>query len=275
MALRRLEKCTELVQRCVVPAPYTARAMSDPETAPHPHPLTVRLARIAITISIVGVLIASGWAAVNYFKVGGQSATVSGTMIGGASINNGTINNSYQFPEQKNPEAMPKSATSAPPPTSQNRIGRVSWLNLSNSLKDSKSDIKQQGTKNFVVISSSAENRQVAEDLRAMLESTHQQSNLVPLGLPDYERNADAPRFEAGNSAHIDIHGEGAAAEFLDTVLNHCYFARRKKAMPEGVAEYFHGRYPTTISLDDKFLWLEIGDGQLLRPNTCQDTPGN
>jgi hypothetical protein len=156
-----------------------------------------------------------------------------------------------------------------------NRIGRVSWSNRSNNFRETPHELKGQTAKNLVLISSSPDNATVENDLTSLLNITFVQSTVRPLGLPDYSRDLDAPRFDAGDLAGITIHGDSALADFLDRVLQHCYVLHRKRDVPMGTPEYFHKKYPATISTSDTFVWLEIGKGPPLRPRACQDLPGN
>jgi hypothetical protein len=156
------------------------------------------------------------------------------------------------------------------------RLGRVSWSNIHNRLIEPPDTIKQQPPKYFVIISHTPDNAVVGNDLQSLLITTFLQTKLGLPNLPDYSRDLDAPKFNGKGDPGITIHGRNPAADFLDTILQNCYFTHRTTEMPEGIAEYYHHLSPTTMSLTDVFTWLEIGNGLPWRPQyICHDVPGN
>jgi hypothetical protein len=75
-------------------------------------------------------------------------------------------------------------------------LGRVSWLNIFNTLNAPPKDL-QSPPKQWVLISSVPENEVVAQDLRSLFFASWSVSKtLPPLELPHYDRDLDAPKFE-------------------------------------------------------------------------------
>ena len=155
------------------------------------------------------------------------------------------------------------------------RLGRLSWMNIYRTLINPPDIIKQQPPKYFVLISQPAENAVAGHDLGSLFLASFLQSKLSPLNLPDYSRDLDAPKFDAKGEAGITIHGRNPGADFIETSLRNCYLTHQTSDMPAGVAEYYHRLSPTTISLGDVFIWLEVGKGLPWRGQTCIDVPGN
>jgi hypothetical protein len=65
--------------------------VSDPSVAPHPHPKTLRLTRVQITLSVIAILVAVVLWGLNFLKPSGPTSTVNGP-VNGIGINTGTIN---------------------------------------------------------------------------------------------------------------------------------------------------------------------------------------
>jgi hypothetical protein len=155
------------------------------------------------------------------------------------------------------------------------RLGRISWMNLYNTLREPPAEIREAPNKIRILINQPSANAVSGMDLGSLFFS-FPRSNLWPLNEPNYDHDLDAPRLRAGGGpAGITIHGRNLAADFLERALEHCYIIRRTSEMPAGIPEFYHRMYPTTVSESDTFVWLELGDGSPLRPRACQDMPGN
>jgi hypothetical protein len=79
--------------------------------------------------------------------------------------------------------------------------------------------------------------------------------------LPEYDHDRDAPKFEAGQFPGITIYGSEALADFIERSLSNCFHIGTTTQMPIGAAEYYIQKFPSWISKDDGFTWLEIGRG--------------
>lgn len=143
-------------------------------------------------------------------------------------------------------------------------IGRTTFFNLQNGLSSLPSEFKATPSY-FVIVSSATENLKLAEDLNALFYLAWAKSRgpMKGLSLPSYARDLDAPRFEGKGLPGITIHGSDAITDFIAQRLDNCFQIRRTAEMPSGVAEYYSRIYPTTISTNDVFIWLEIGKGHL------------
>lgn len=167
------------------------------------------------------------------------------------------------------PKTPPTQGSPPETPVIAPQLGRISWLNLYNALKEPPQSIKQQPPKNFVLISQPAENVQIGRDLRTLFLSTFLQSNIRPLNLPNYDLDLDAPKFEGKGLQGITIHGRNAVADFLALTLQHCYQIYQTEEMPPGVADYYRRRYAGTIAVNDVFVWLEVGKGLPFQDGLC------
>ena len=154
-------------------------------------------------------------------------------------------------------------------------LGRTSFFNMMTSLSNLPPELKNP-PKQFVIISSTPENVVLREDLSALIYLSWNLSrgSLRPLNLPEYDHDRDAPKFEADESPGITIHGSKALADFIERSLSNCFHIGTTTQMPVGAAEYYIQKFPSWISKDDGFTWLEIGRGLPWKNVPCIG-PGN
>lgn len=147
-------------------------------------------------------------------------------------------------------------------------LGRTSWFNLYNTLKNPPNNLN--GTTKHIIISSSSGNDFIAKDLNTLFVLSWSVSKAFgALGLPNYERDLDAPKFVATDRAGITIHGASDVVDYFANTLRNCYLIHKSSEMPGGIAEYYNHLYPTTIPLTDTFIWIEIGNGFPLATGDC------
>lgn len=149
-------------------------------------------------------------------------------------------------------------------------IGRTTFFNLQNELSSLPPEFKAPPN-HFVIVSPASESSKLAEDLNALFYLVWAQSrgSMRGLNLPNYDRDLDAPKFEGKGLPGITVHGRAAIADFIAQKLNNCFQIRRTGEMPSGVAEYYNKIHPTTISISDVFVWLEIGKGSPWKGRPC------
>jgi hypothetical protein len=101
--------------------------MSDPTTAPPPHPTMKRFSWAGLIVAIVGIVLASFWGYLNFSKPSGSTSIVNGP-VNGVGINNGTVNNIFsQSPTPATPSPILSPQPLAPPPvTSSNPTPPIS-----------------------------------------------------------------------------------------------------------------------------------------------------
>jgi hypothetical protein len=88
-------------------------------------------------------------------------------------------------------------------------------------------------------------------------------------GLPDYSRDLDAPKLEGKALRGITVHGRNDAADFIAATLSLCFIVLRTAEIPAGLFDYYHHQSSTTFP-ENKFVWLEIGNGSPWKGN-CRD----
>ena len=114
------------------------------------------------------------------------------------------------------------------------RLGRMSWMNFYNTLREPPDEIRQAPNKIRILINQPSANAVSGMDLGSLFFS-FPRSNLWPLNEPNYDHDLDAPKLRAGGGpAGITIHGRNPAADFLERALEHCYIIRRTSEMPAG-----------------------------------------
>jgi hypothetical protein len=151
---------------------------------------------------------------------------------------------------------IPKPATS---------LGRVSWLNIFNGFTRPGDTLLLP--KWFVIVTSPPENVEAEKELNTIFNLASTVSgSLKPAGLPDYSRDLDAPKLEGKALRGITVHGRNPAADLIAETLQNCFLILRTAEMPAGLFDYYHRQNPTVFP-EDKFVWLEIGNGSPWKGN--------
>jgi hypothetical protein len=147
-------------------------------------------------------------------------------------------------------------------------LGRVSWSNLFNGLTQPTQLRQLSGW--WIILTAPPENSEAEKELNTLLMlSSNLSKTLRPAGLPDYARDLDAPKLEGKALRGITIHGRNDAADFIAVTLSNCFNVLRTAEMPANLFDYYH-RQSSTIFPEDKFVWLEIGNGSPWKGN-CRE----
>lgn len=155
-----------------------------------------------------------------------------------------------------------------PTPSNTTKLGRTGWFNLFNGL--TQPGQLQQLSGWFVIITAPPENAEAEKELNSLFYlSTTGSKALRPTGPPDHSKDLDAPRLEGKALRGITIHGRNQAADFIAAALQNCFVVLRTAEIPAGLFDYYHRQSPTVFA-EDKFVWLEIGNGSPWTGN-CRD----
>jgi hypothetical protein len=154
----------------------------------------------------------------------------------------------------------------ASPPTPT--LGRTAWSNLFNGF--TRSGQLQQLSGWWVIVTAPAENSEAEKELTNLFMLASSISKTLRLaGLPDYSQDLDAPRLEGKALRGITVHGRNDAADFIAAILSSCFLVLRTAEIPSGLFDYYH-RQSSTVFPEDKFVWLEIGNGSPWKGN-CRE----
>jgi hypothetical protein len=85
------------------------------------------------------------------------------------------------------------------------------------------------------------------------------QTPLVPIGRPNYDRELDAPRLQETGGHGITIHGRNEAGDYLIQVfgINGCFIRRQTAKTPDDLLTYYHLLVRADVH---NIAWIEIGD---------------
>jgi hypothetical protein len=148
---------------------------------------------------------------------------------------------------------------------SQPNLGRTGWSNLFNSFTQP-GQLKQLSGW-WVIVTAPPENAEAEKELNDLFMLSSNLSHTLRLaGLPDYSRDLDAPKLEGKGLRGITVHGRNDAADFIAAALSNCFVVLRTADTPAGLFDYYH-RQSTTAFSEDKFVWLEIGNGSPWKGN--------
>jgi hypothetical protein len=117
--------------------------------------------------------------------------------------------------------------------------------------------------KTFAVVTAGPGNEIFEHDITTILNQARgmsaAKSNLLPIGLPNYQKGIDAPRLEGRGIAGITIHGRNDAGNFLMQVFSNCFLTHQSSDTPETLLEYYHRSIQRAAIRD--IVWIEIGKG--------------
>jgi hypothetical protein len=127
------------------------------------------------------------------------------------------------------------------------------------------SDIVKTMPETFVIVTATPDN----EALRRELESIFNQargisagkSMLMPMPLPNYEIDLDAPKLEGLGARGVTIHGRNQAGNLIFLVLSNdgCLITHQTGDTPTALLDYTRQRSPSTHVAN--ITWVEIGKG--------------
>jgi hypothetical protein len=144
-------------------------------------------------------------------------------------------------------------------------LGRTSWSNLFNGF--TQPGQLQQLSGWWVIITAPPENSEAEKELNTLFSLSSNLSKTLRLaGLPDYSMDLDAPKLEGKALRGITVHGRNEAADFIAATLSNCFIILRTAEIPAGLFDYYR-RQSSTIFAEDKFVWLEIGNGSPWKGN--------
>lgn len=155
----------------------------------------------------------------------------------------------------------------------QTRIGSTMAIELVSAL--GLSGVLQTIPKTFIVLTSSPDNETLRNELEKILSEARGisggKSPLLPMPLPDYNKNLDAPRLTGSRKNGITIHGRNQAGNFLMEVLagNNCLILHQTGQTPDELLSYYNRIY--TSSDVHNIAWIEIGSGRALQSLECLD----
>jgi hypothetical protein len=135
------------------------------------------------------------------------------------------------------------------------------------------SGVLQTIPKTFIVLTSSPDNEPLRSELEKILNQARGisggKSPLLPMPLPDYNKNLDAPRLIGNGKSGITIHGRNQAGDFLMEVLagNNCLILHQTGQTPDELLSYYNRIY--TSSDVHNIAWIEIGSGRALQSSEC------
>jgi hypothetical protein len=153
-----------------------------------------------------------------------------------------------------------KNATMFPP-----NLGRASWFTIFFGLTKPGETLLLP--KWFVIVTSPPENAEAEGELNTIFNLASTVSGtLRPAGLPDYSRDLDAPKLEGKALRGITVHGRNPAADLIAETLQNCFLILRTAEVPAGLFDYYHRQSPAVFP-EDKFVWLEIGNGSPWKGN--------
>ena len=155
----------------------------------------------------------------------------------------------------------------------KNRIGPQAAMSMANELAFS--GVVTTMPKTFVVVTAAPGNEIFERDITNILNEARgmsgAKSNLLPMGLPDYQRDLDAPRLEERGVRGITIHGRNEAGNFLMQVFSNCFATHQTGDAPEALLEYQYRKYPTTAVDTKKIVWIEVGEGSPWIQSACNN----
>jgi hypothetical protein len=152
----------------------------------------------------------------------------------------------------------------------QTRIGPEMAIMFGNDL--GLSHTLQTIPKTYIVLTSSLDNKALRNGLENILNEARGisggKSPLLPIGLPDYDKDLDAPRLKGSSKNGITIHGRNQAGDFLMQALGNgsCFILHQTGQTPDELLPYYNRIYPSDVH---NIVWIEIGSGSVLRSPRC------
>lgn len=151
-------------------------------------------------------------------------------------------------------------------------IGPHLAINLANIL--GASDDARIIPKTFVILTSKPDNELIHHDLEIILNwafaLSSAKGNLLPMGLPNYQKDLDVPRLEERGEPGITIHGRNQAGDFLMRTLSNgnCFNTHQTGDTPNELLPYYHNIWPGSTDVT-AIVWIEIGPGPAVTSTTC------
>jgi hypothetical protein len=151
-------------------------------------------------------------------------------------------------------------------------IGREIAINLANNF--GLSDVAKTMPETFVIVTAAPGNEELGREIENIFNQARgisgAKNRLLPTGLPNYEKDLDAPRLEGSGERGITIHGRNQAGDFLMQVFsnNGCFITHQTGDTPEVILEYIHRIYHHVAYITN-ITWVEIGNGPAWKTPGC------